>query len=336
MRKIQTIQSGLRQKWTYTIRDTKGIIGLNEKTFQRARGARIVVYHGICTSNPTRFNSLFLTKKTFEQHLRFYKKYFHIVTLQDYYLLRFSNERFNICLTFDDGFANNYKYVLPLIEAYGVPATFFVTAIRDAGYEILWNDCIALAQKFGPREFEFRKELFIKNGHDAYVSLVGGRPLKEMLRGEGFTTKADVMKKLERWLPASVKNRVTDFWMQMTLSQIQELSRSRFATIGCHSYYHNDLARHRLEEVKTELIHSKRFLENAIQKEVDALAFPYGSYSRETVRVAKSLGFAKLLATAFLFPEDQFDASILERFIVNPYISVNNQMLATVHGKYCS
>ena len=334
MSKLQTIQQRLRRKWTYTVRDTKGIMGLNKKTFQEARGARVVVYHGICTSDPTRFNSLFVAKKTFEQHLRFYKKYFHIISLQDYYLGRFSNERFNICLTFDDGFANNYKYVLPLIEAYNVPGTFFVTAIRDAGYDILWNDCIALAQKFGPREFEFGKEIFAKNAHDTYVSSADGRQLKEILRGESFRTKAGIMKILEPWLPQQVKSSVIDYWMQMTISQIQELSRSRFAKIGCHGYYHNDLARHSLEEVKTELVRSKQFLENAIQKEVDSLAFPYGSYTPETVNIAKSIGFAKLLAAEFLFPEDKFEAAIRERFILNPYISVNNQMLATVHGKY--
>jgi peptidoglycan/xylan/chitin deacetylase (PgdA/CDA1 family) len=335
MSKIQTIQSRLRRKWTYTLRDTKGIVGLNEKTFQKARGARIVVYHGICTSNPTQFNSLFLTQKTFEQHLRFYKKYFQVVSLEDYYLRRFSDDKFNICLTFDDGFANNHKYVLPLIEAYHVPATFFVTAIRGAGYDILWNDCIALAQKFCPREFEFGKQIFTKNAHDIYVSSVDGGQLKEILRGKSFSTKADVMKIFEPWLPQRVKNTVTDYWMQMTLSQIQELSRSRFATIGCHGYYHNDLARHSLEEVHTELVRSKQFLEDAIQKKVDALAFPYGSYSRETGSVAKTLGFTKLLAAEFLFPEDQLDAVMRERFILNPFISVNNQMLATVHGKYC-
>jgi peptidoglycan/xylan/chitin deacetylase (PgdA/CDA1 family) len=334
MSKLQTIQSRLARKWTYSIRDTKAIFGLNEKIFQEARGARIVVYHGICTSNPTRFNSLFVTQQTFEQHLQFYKKYFRVVSLEDYYLRRFSDERFNVCLTFDDGFANNYKYVLPLLEAYGVPAAFFITAIRDAGYDILWNDCIALAQKFGPSKFEIGKEVFAKNGHDIYVSKLG-HPLKEILRGESFATKTDVMKIFEPWLPAEVKNTVTEYWMQMTLSQIQKLSRSRFATIGCHSYYHNDLARHSLEDVKTELIRSKQFLENAIQKEVDSLAFPYGSYSPGTVSLAKSLGYTKLLATEFLFPEDQLDAAMRERFILNPYISVNNQMLATIDGKYC-
>src|SRR4051794_7324586 len=120
------IYSKLHGKWKYAINDLSGKLGLNKQLFQEARGARIIIYHGVCRSDHTRFNSIFLTLKTFEKHLQFYKKYFHIVSLNDYYNQRFGDERFNICITFDDGFANNYKYVLPLMDKYQVPVTFFI------------------------------------------------------------------------------------------------------------------------------------------------------------------------------------------------------------------
>src|SRR3954471_424235 len=98
------IYSKLRRKWKYSLNDFRGMAGLNNQMFQHAPGARIIIYHGICRTDHTRFNSIFLTLKTFEQHLQFYKKYFHIISLDDYYQLRVSKERFNICITFDDGF----------------------------------------------------------------------------------------------------------------------------------------------------------------------------------------------------------------------------------------
>src|SRR5206468_10193539 len=143
---LSKIYSKAHTKWKYTFNDVRSRFGLNENLFSTARGKRIVIYHGICLSDPTRFNSIFLKLKTFESHLQFYKKYFHIISLDDYYNQRFNKERFNICITFDDGFANNYKYGLPLLEKYRMPAAFFITAIRDAGYDILWNDILAYAQ----------------------------------------------------------------------------------------------------------------------------------------------------------------------------------------------
>src|SRR3954471_22258173 len=142
-------------------RDLRWKIGLGTAGMERARGARILVYHGICQNDPFRFNTLFLTRKVFEKHLQLYKKYFHIVSLDDFYLQRFSSEKFNICLSFDVGFFNNYEYVLPLLEQYQVPACFFITAIRPAGYEILWNDVLTIAGRYGKEKISLQGETFV-------------------------------------------------------------------------------------------------------------------------------------------------------------------------------
>ena len=89
----------------------------------------------------------------------------------------------------------------------------------------------------------------------------------------------------------------------MTVEQIKELSRSKWVTIGSHGYYHNDLSQIGMDLVRDELARSKRFLENITDKEVYALAFPYGAYSPDTVQVAKDVGYTQLLTTGRLFPE---------------------------------
>src|SRR5215831_1714149 len=118
-------------------RDIGWSIGTVHDFFKDARGARILLYHGVCLNDPFRFNTLFVSLNTFEAQLRLYKKYFNLISLEDFYEQRFADDRFNICLTFDDGFANNHKYVLPLLERYEIPAAFFVTSVRNEGHDVL-------------------------------------------------------------------------------------------------------------------------------------------------------------------------------------------------------
>ena len=166
---FKKIASRISREYKYFRRDLACRIGLYDKFFTTAMGNRILIYHGVCQKDHTRFNSLFVTEKMFESHLQFYKKYFHVISVDDFFNGKFSKEKFTICLTFDDGFANNRKYVLPLLEKYNLPATFFVTAIRKEGYNILWNDFLAISTKSGPGELVFNGELFVKRRNTAML-----------------------------------------------------------------------------------------------------------------------------------------------------------------------
>ncbi len=120
----------------------------------------------------------------------------------------------------------------------------------------------------------------------------------------------------------------------MTPEQIKTLAASPFAHIGSHGYYHNDLAFIDIKNAADEMLRSKKYLENLLQKPVDSLAFPYGSYTAEVVTEAKKAGYSKLLATDFCLADSYTDTAMRERFTVNPFISTPNQMHAILSGKY--
>jgi peptidoglycan/xylan/chitin deacetylase (PgdA/CDA1 family) len=158
--------------------------------------------------------------------------------------------------------------------------------------------------------------------------------LKNLLHDEGFTNKAELINLLEPVIPFKDNIKEKDYWLQMTQDEIRKLSASPFVTIGCHGYYHNDLSKISVNDAHNELVNAKRFLENITGKEINAIAFPYGSYTREVVAKAKLAGYNKLLATDFLFQEDYNDPYMRDRLTINPYISLNNQMIAIINGKY--
>jgi peptidoglycan/xylan/chitin deacetylase (PgdA/CDA1 family) len=328
------IPSKLYRESKYLLRDTGHNLGLYNNFYKSARGSRILIYHGICKQDHTRFNPIFLKLKTFENHLMFYKKYFNVVSLDDYYEQKLSNDCFNVCLTFDDGFANNYKYVLPLLEKYQVPATFFITAIRAAGYDILWNDFLGIVSKYGPSNLVYKHKTYHKNDFDKYISIKDGKSLVEKLRCGGFREKEEIMNLLQHVVSFKSKKIDEDYWLQMTTKQIRKLAASPYASIGAHGYYHNDLANIKISDAAEELILSKQYLENLARKKVKSFAFPYGSYTPEVIEAAKGAGYRQLLAMDFNNSADHNDPAMRERFTVNPFISTNNQMYATINRKY--
>lgn len=331
---VKKIWSKTKKKAKYLSRDLQHSLGFYNGFFSSARGNRILVYHGICNNNHLKFNTLFLKEKTFESHLQFYQRYFNVVSLDDYYQQNFSNDKFNVCLTFDDGFANNYKYVLPLLKKYQMPATFFITAIRAVGYDILWNDFLSIFGKYGPGKMIFNGEEYTKNRQKKYVSDNGSIALNDKMRNLGFAEKAQMMKDLYPLAPFKTKKPDEDYWLQMTVEQIKALAAHPFVTIGAHGYYHNDLATISITDTIDELNLTKHYLEDIIERKVTSIAFPYGSYNPAVVEASAMAGYSQLLATEFNHGEEYKNDALRDRLIVNPFISVNNQMYAAVKGNY--
>jgi len=326
------MRSKINRRFTYAKRDALAVLGLNKSFFKNARGARILLYHGLCNTDHTRFNGIFLTREIFEAHLRLYKEYFNVITLDQFYSREFSSSKFNVCLTFDDGFANNFKYVLPLLEKYQIPATFFITAIRDAGYDILWSDFLGIVTRYGPAKLVYDQKEYTKNSSRKYADVLSGITLAERLKQCGFEAKKQMMATLRELFPNNPAEE--DYWKQMTAEEIRQMASSPFVTIGSHGYYHNSMDNIPIMDASIEMKKSKQFLENLTGYEMKSFAFPYGKYSRQLVEEAKRIGHTQLLAMDFLYDEDKQDAAMRERFTVNPFISVNNQMHATVTGSY--
>jgi peptidoglycan/xylan/chitin deacetylase (PgdA/CDA1 family) len=334
MQNAARIYRKISNSFRFLKQELKAALGMYNTACSKARGARIVVYHGVCTGHPTRFNTLFIRKENFEQHLELYRKYFHIISLQDYYNGHFRTDKFNICLTFDDGFANNHAYVLPLLKKYNLPATFFVTAIRQAGYDILWNDFLTLTAVTGPEQLVFENELFYKKKRSYYQSATTGKTLASVLQLSAFSAKQAMMKILRPYALFMKSDTLDEYWLQMTTEQIREMADSPLVTIGSHGYYHNDLSRISGSELEAELRLSKAFLEQVTGKRVTSLAFPYGHYSSSVIEEATRAGYHQLLATTFRDPGDENTPALLERMGVNPFISAHNQLYAIVKGHY--
>jgi hypothetical protein len=207
-----------------------------------------------------------------------------------------------------------------------------VTAISATKYDILWNDFLSITGKLGPAQFTFKSEIYNKNRNNKYAN--NGIALAEKLRQVGFENKVELLNLLDKLTGFHQDKQYADYWLQMTGEQIKALSASRYATIGSHGYYHNDLSRIDTASAEKEMVQSKHYLENLTGKEIISIAFPYGAYNTNVLQLAKKTGYKQLLTTEFNTLQDRSEPALKERLTINPFISTANQMYATIRGEY--
>ena len=84
-------------------------------------------------------------------HCKTLSKYYNVFTLRDGVSLikRGYNEKKPIAvITFDDGYRDNYIFAKPILEKYGLKATFFVISGLIGKAKIPWYDHLLLFIKY--------------------------------------------------------------------------------------------------------------------------------------------------------------------------------------------
>lgn len=194
-------------------------------------------------------------------------------------------------LTFDDGYLDNHSAALPVLEANGAIALFFlVSGFLEAPHQVTWWDKIAfLARQCVGRRIglsEPRREWQV--GEHNVEAVVG--ELLAIYR-TGLIDEARFMDELEasagRGLDTAPQR------MFMSWEEARDLV-ARGMVVGVHSHSHPILSR--LDEAgqREELALCKSRLEQRLATRCDALAYPVGArcaFNQTSKQVARELGF---------------------------------------------
>jgi peptidoglycan/xylan/chitin deacetylase (PgdA/CDA1 family) len=82
----------------------------------------------------------------------------------------------------------------------------------------------------------------------------------------------------------------------MNLQQLKEM-QAEGMDIQSHTLYHEHLKQLSYEKQVKTLKESKEFLEKSLNKKIQYLAYPYGEYSEETLKIVKEVGYTMALST---------------------------------------
>lgn len=217
------------------------------------------------------------------------------------------------CITFDDGYADNYTIALPILRRHGLTATFFIAAgFLDGGW--MWNDKVIEA---------------LRNCSSPVLDLteigLGVHPLDSTaLRRSSTDALLGALKyrepgERERAANQIVAISVVDLGASPMLAgwQVRALHDAGME-IGGHTVNHPILRRVTAQQAKREIATGKALLEALIGARISLFAYPNGKpgkdYGPEHVAMVRQAGFAAAVSTAWGAARSASDVFQIARF----------------------
>lgn len=308
-------------------------LGLGGRALRDRPGVGVLVYHGLDRRGGSGFNARFLSQRAFERHVLELRARVQIVSLQALARGEFDPRRFALALTFDDGYGSVATLALPLLERYGLPATIFVTAVRATGDDVLWPDVLDLQSHLQRAPIVVAGETFTRDRRGEYRARGDGERLKARCRRASWDYLCAMRGAFPDERAFRARPDLEPYWRLLEVDELRRLARSPLLTIASHGLRHLSLAFQPRDVVRHELRASRAWLQETLQREVDTLAFPDGSFTPENAADARALGY-RLLLGADELPPGGAAAHVLRRLTVNPLLSARNQLRCLLAGTY--
>lgn len=216
-----------------------------------------------------------------------------------------------VCVTFDDGYADNHDVALSILKRHGIPATIFVApGFLDGGY--MWNDGVIETVRSAGDHLDLNDlrlgTYYTRRWEDkqrAVAAILGQlkyRPARERAQ------RVQEMQKLTG--TASPRH------LMMSRRQVKAL-RDAGHVIGAHTMTHPILTQTPDSVTEEELAESKSTLEKLLDESVDIFAYPNGNpdrdYALRHVAAVRAAGFKAAVNVSWGYADSSTDRYQLPR-----------------------
>ena len=247
----------------------------------------VITYHSFSQSNANGLHTC-LPVAAFRNHLKFLRKNFLLVHLEEgveRLAIGAPQQRPMISITIDDGFADNYTYAFPLLQAYQIPATIFLaTDFLDTEVPPWPTELIHLLDQTTSKELSHPVPLPLtswKEKERALLLLMQTlTPLPPDKRSEFLATI-----RRELAVPACSKGPSPLRW-----EQVRKMRDSNIK-FGSHTVFHSILTEMEQKIIHEELALSKKRIEEELSEQCLLFAYPNGNHNECTRKLLKDIGY---------------------------------------------
>ena len=226
------------------------------------------------------------------------------------------------CFTFDDGYRDNRDFALPVMREFDAPFTVYVASDFAEGSGQLW--WIAL-------------ETVIAQAASIEVPIGGAATRIDTSTAAAKQVAFDRLHEWLRTLPGGhdLQHEVASLCARhgvdqstiarefcMSWDELKDLADDPLVTIGAHTITHCNLARQSEATAAFEIATSRARIEQALQRPILHLAYPYGDRIAAGPRefaLARAAGFKTAVTTrpGMIFPDSAGHLTALQRVSLN-------------------
>jgi peptidoglycan/xylan/chitin deacetylase (PgdA/CDA1 family) len=252
-----------------------------------------------------------ISRKRLRRTLEILSNYYTFIGLEDAVEMiagRVPLRENSLVLTFDDGYRNQLKHTLPILQAFDAPATIFLATGHIEHRKPFWFDRLDYALQHARlvgREFKVGNDIvkFSSESRDDLrasfkqlrdAAKRANRPdimmvkemegLAELLENESGYRLADIIEE-------------DDWSAHLTWPEIAEAATIEGVTFGSHTVDHVRLGLTDEIEIRRQLTRSKESIERHTGKECRFFCFPSGSFSSLSLRLVKECGYKACVTT---------------------------------------
>lgn len=270
------------------------------------------MYHSINDADTDPWN-ICVSEKYFEQQISFLKENYRVIDIEEliYEIKHNSVAEKTVCITFDDGYADNFINAVPILEKHNCSATFFISS-AFIGHKIFWwhelESIFLHAEKLPSRllikvkdrqhEFYIEEEILTTKQLEMHgkwrwykkaptTRCMVFAQLYNLLQPLNNKEIQTAINEIKCW--AKIENAKCTYSVTMLKKQLQKLSQHPLFSIGLHTHTHAALKNKHEAFQYEEIKKNKQHLFKELNIRANMLAYPYGLYDENSIHVAESL-----------------------------------------------
>lgn len=281
-------------------------------------GIRILFYHRVEDSSltPDSLGRTPLTAREFERHLKHLSRFWHVLSLDEAVKeLRSGKDvaRDGVVITFDDGYRSNYTVALPLLEKYGLPATFFIVSSAVEGTPLWFDEVDSWFIETTAEKFRLSKINIEFGLETAEERIRAAKEVMAVLKRLAPDEYVPFLEELRTQLGITYPHAQPEHREILNWDELREMVAEKLVTIGAHTVTHPILPLLDSASIRYEIAESCRRLSEELHQSVEYFAYPNGGYNSGTQAVVRDLNLVACATGGNGFNPPGIDLTALNR-----------------------